>query len=81
MPLLRHIITYKTTNEIDGCKKLLHLSKLNHGSYSYYVYVNVAGYKVEVTLSKGLSLSEEIKAVSSEAKDHEIVQNEGKWNV
>lgn len=25
MPLLRRIITYKTTNEIDGCKKLLHI--------------------------------------------------------
>ena len=25
MPLLRHITTHKTTNEIDGCKKLLHI--------------------------------------------------------
>ena len=81
MPLLRHIITYKTTNEIDGCKKLLHLSKLNHGSYSYYVYVNVAGYKVEVTLSKGLPLSEDIKDVLSEEQVHEIFQNVGKWYV
>lgn len=57
------------------------LSKLNHGSYSYYVYVNVAGYKVEVTLSKGLPLSEDIKDVLSEEQVHEIFQNVGKWYV
>ena len=57
------------------------LNELNQGSYSYYVYVNVAGYKVEVTLTKGLPLSDDVKDVLSEDQIDEIAQNAGKWYV
>ena len=55
--------------------------ELNAGNYSYYIYADVEGYKVEITLSKGLPVSDECRTVLTKEQLQALENNVGKWYV
>ncbi|MCU6761259.1 Uncharacterised protein [uncultured Roseburia sp.] len=57
------------------------LEELDSGNYAYYVYVDVAGYKVEIILSKGSPVTEEAKKVFTEEQLRSSLDDVGRWTV